>query len=275
MSAEAHANGFPLEGFPVDAHGRAPLPTLLERPTPGRVLILAPHPDDDVIGMGGTAALHVEAGDPVHVIIAFTGLEGDPERRWDPAEYIELRRREARAGGAHLGLDSYEFWAYDEGHTPAPYEVLKAAVHLGDRIAALAPDVVYCPWIGEHHLDHHVLARVARLALARIGFKGTAWGYEVWSPLIPTHVIAIDSVWERKQAALREHATQLAYTDIVHKGLAVNAQRSIYARPDCRQAEGLAPLGAPEPQDAALLDAPFVPPEELSADPPQGSDGAG
>ena len=253
-------NGFPLEGFPVDPHGRAPLPTLLEHPTPGRVLILAPHPDDDVIGMGGTAALHVAQGDPVHVVIAYSGLEGDPERRWEPEEYKAMRRAEAQAGGRHLGLASYEFWDYPEGHTPAPYEILKAAVYLGERVQAAAPDVVYCPWIGEHHLDHHVLARVTRLALARIGFQGTAWGYEVWSPLIPTHVLEIDGVWERKVAALREHQTQLAYVDVVHKGLAVNAQRSIYARPECRYAEGLAPLGAPEPADAALLDEPFVPP---------------
>lgn len=257
----APGNGFPLEGFPVDAHGRAPLPQQLERPTPGRVLILAPHPDDDVIGMGGCAALHVEQGDPVHVIIAYSGLEGDPERRWESEEYVAMRRREAQAGGAHLGLSSYEFWAYAEGHMPAPYEVLKAAVHVAGRIEELAPDVVYCPWIGEHHLDHHVLARATRLALARIGYVGTAWAYEVWSPLIPTHVIDIERVWDRKVAALREHKSQLAYTDIVHKGLAVNAQRSIYVSGACRYAEGLAPLGAPEPADAALLDEPFVPPE--------------
>jgi len=223
--------------------------------------VLAPDPDDDVIGIGGSAALHVRQGDPVHVIIVFSGLEGDPERRWEPEELVALRRAEARAGGAHLGIDSYEFWSYPEGHEPAQYEVLKAAVHLSGRIEALAPDVVYCPWIGEHHLDHHVLARATRLALARIGFTGTAWGYEVWSPLIPTHVLPIDAVWDAKVAALREHATQLAYLDIVHKGLAVNAQRSIYAGDECRYAEGLAPLGAPESADAALLDEPFVPPE--------------
>ena len=245
----------------MDAHGRAPLPQELPHPTRGRVLILAPHPDDDVIGVGGTAALHVAQGDPVHVIVAFSGLEGDPERRWEPQEYKALRRAEARAGGAHLGLESYEFWDYAEGHMPAPFEVLKAAVHLGTRIEAAAPDVIYCPWIGEHHLDHHVLARATRLALARLGFTGTAWGYEVWSPLIPTHVLDITAVWERKLAALREHKTQLAYTDIVHKGLAVNAQRSIYCAGSSRQAEGLAPLGAPEPADAALLEQPFVPPE--------------
>ncbi|MFT7540694.1 MAG: LmbE family N-acetylglucosaminyl deacetylase [Gammaproteobacteria bacterium] len=252
---------WPFEGFPVDAHGRAPLPQQLDGPTPGRVLILAPHPDDDVIGMGGSAALHVEQGDDVHVIVVYSGLSGDPEQRWDPSEYGPMRQREARAGGAHLGLSSYEFWDYPEGHSPAPYEVLKAAVHLGECIQKLAPDVVYCPWIGEHHLDHHVLARVTRLALARIKFAGTAWGYEVWSPLIPTHVINIDSVFERKVTALREHKTQLDYVDIVHKGLAVNGQRSIYVAGDCRQAEGLAPLGGPEPEDLALLDTPFVPPQ--------------
>ena len=45
-----------------------PLPrTPAEPPVRGRVLVLAPHPDDETVGLGGTLALHVRAGDPVGV----------------------------------------------------------------------------------------------------------------------------------------------------------------------------------------------------------------
>jgi LmbE family N-acetylglucosaminyl deacetylase len=217
------------------------------------VLLLAPHPDDDVLGAGGTCALHAAQGDPVHVLIAYDGLGGDPEGRWSPEELRALRQRETRAGGAHLGLADYEFWDYPEGHLPAPGQLLAAARRLARRVEELAPDTVYCPWAGEHHVDHHVLARTARLALALAGFRGAAWGYEVWTPLVPTLVVDVTSVYEAKVAALREHRSQISYRDLVHKGLALSAQRAMYLEPEARHGEGFAPLGEPFGSDRELL----------------------
>ena len=78
---------------------RTPLPETMDRPPRGRVLLLAPHADDDVIGCGGTVCKHVDQGDPVRVLIAYDGLRGDPDRRFEPGEYLEMRRREARQAG--------------------------------------------------------------------------------------------------------------------------------------------------------------------------------
>ena len=57
---------------------RAPLPEAVYAVPRGRVLLLAPHHDDDIIGAGGTAALHAEAGDPVRV--TFQLLDYDHKR---------------------------------------------------------------------------------------------------------------------------------------------------------------------------------------------------
>jgi LmbE family N-acetylglucosaminyl deacetylase len=232
---------------------RAPLPRAVVAPPHGRVLLLAPHADDDVMGAGGTCALHARQGDPVHVLVCYDGLEGDPEQRFARDELREERRREARAGGAHLGLVDYEFLEYPEGHLPTPAELLAASSWLANRLHELAIDVVYCPWVGEHHLDHHVLARTARLALALAGFRGQAWGYEVWTPLVPTVVVDITSVFERKVEALREHRSQLVYRDIVHHGLALSAHRAMYLARDARHGEAFAPLGEPFGADRELM----------------------
>ena len=232
---------------------RAPLPEALERPERGRVLVLAPHADDDVLGCGGTAALHADQGDPVHVVIAYDGGRGDPDGRFQPEEYRELRRAEARAGGAHLGLTDYEFWDYPEGHLPSAEELLAVARRLAERVRELGIEIVYAPWVGEQHVDHHVLGRVARLALSLAGFTGKAWGYEVWTPLVPTVIVDVTSTFDRKKSALLEHETQLAYRDVVHKGLALSAQRAMYLSPEARHGEGFRPLGEPEGEDRALL----------------------
>jgi N-acetylglucosamine malate deacetylase 1 len=226
-------------------NARAPLPRALRAPPRGKVLVLAPHADDEVIGAGGTLALHVEAGDEVEVLVTFDGVQGlSPELR--VSRGASVRREEARRAGAHLGLSRYEFWSYPEGHEVRGAELDAAVTRLAEHIASRSPAIVYAPWLGEHHLDHHVLSRAATAALARIDFRGEAWGYEVWTPLVPTCVIDVTRVWERKVAALREHASQLEHTDLLHRMGGLAAHRSVYLEPGARYGEAFAPLAIAE-----------------------------
>ena len=230
---------------------RAPLPETPAHPDRGPVLVFAPHADDDVIGCGGSACLHAEQGDPVRIVVAYDGVAGDPEGRFDPEELRAVRRREALAGGAHLGLSDYHFWGYVEGHVPPPEIFRAAAERVAEEVRAFEPATVYAPWIGEHHLDHHVLARVVRAGLELAGFTGAAWGVEIWTPLLATRIQDVTTVYERKAAALSEHRSQLEYTDNLHLILGMNAHRSLYLPKGSRYGEGLCPLGACEGEDRA------------------------
>lgn len=226
---------------------RAPQPEARTAPERGRVLVLAPHADDEIIGCGGTLALHVAQGDDVSVIVAFDGAASDPAQRFTREKLREKRRDEARAGGAVLGVSAYEFLDHPEGHHPTPEQFFKAAELLAARLRAFAPRSLYAPWIGEHHLDHHVLARAARLALQSAAIECTAWGYEVWTPLVPTRVIDITGVIDKKREALDKHTSQIAYHDIAHRAVGLNAQRSAYLPPGARYGEAFAPLGSAQP----------------------------
>lgn len=232
---------------------RAPLPETLLRPEAGRVLYVVPHPDDDVLGAGGTCALHVEQGDPVHVVVAFDGTAGDPDGRHGRDELRRLRQAEARAGGRHLGLTDYEFWDYPEGHLPGPGELSAAAERLAAVVRSFAPTLVYAPWVGEQHVDHHVLGRAMRLALARTGFRGRAFGFEVWTALVPTRIVDVSRVLERKRRALAEHQSQLAYHDLLARGLALGSHRAMFLAKDALHGEGFAPLGEPFGRDRELV----------------------
>ncbi|MCZ6597172.1 MAG: PIG-L family deacetylase [Planctomycetota bacterium] len=232
---------------------RAPLPESVDRPQSGRVLVIVPHSDDDVIGCGGTVCLHVEQGDPVRIVVVFDGEAGDPDRHHDPEDLKRVRQAEARAGGAHLGVEDYEFWGFSEGHEPGPGELVAAARRVSAAVDEVRPDIVYAPWIGEHHVDHHVVARAVRMGLALAGFGGAAWGFEVWTPLVAELIVDVTPVYEKKVAALKEHRSQLAYTDHVHKALGMNAQRSLYLSKDALYGEAFAPLGPPSDAERELL----------------------
>lgn len=236
---------------------RSPLPEVVARPEPGPVLAFAPHPDDDVLGAGLTLRLHRLQGDPVRMVVAYDGAAGTPTGRpadgAERAELVATRQREALAGGALLGLEAYEFWQYPEGHLPGPAELVAAARRVAETVARVEPATVYAPWVGEQHVDHHVLARAVRLGLALARFRGRAFGYEVWSPLVPTRVVDVSDEWELKARALAEHRSQVATTDLVHMVRGLNAHRSLYLSKGRRYGEAFAPLGAPHRDDAALL----------------------
>jgi LmbE family N-acetylglucosaminyl deacetylase len=227
----------------------APLPAARARPPRGRVLALAPHADDEVLGCGGTLALHAEQGDSVRVVVAF---DGDGGARG--ADEARARRTEARTGGRRLGVRDYVFLGHPEGHAPRADELERGAARLAQEIEAFRPDVVYAPWIGEHHVDHHVLSRAARSALCAVRFAGEAWGYEVWTPLSATLVVDVTASFEQKLAALCAHASQLALADLLHRTAGLGAQRSAYLGPRGRQGEAFAPLLDGFPADRGELD---------------------
>ena len=233
---------------------RAPLPETLTSPPRGRVLALVPHADDDVIGCGGTLAKHVAQGDEVTVVVVFDGRRGDPEELHDAEAYVERRRQEARSAGAVLGLADYHFWDYPEGHEPSGPELASAARRIADLMRSQRPDLVYAPWIGEHHLDHHVLARGVRLALEATSFAGEAWGFEVWTPLVATRIVDVTEVQDAKRKALELHRSQIeAIPGFLDKALSLQAQRAMYLAPESRFGEGFRPLGFVDEQDRDLL----------------------
>jgi LmbE family N-acetylglucosaminyl deacetylase len=211
-------------------------------PDSGRVLVFAAHPGDELVGLGGTLALHAEQEDPVHVIVAFDGRTRDPRGLHAGAELAERRRAEALAGGARIGLTDFEFWDYPEGREPTPDELFFAARLFAERIRELQPRTLYAPWIGEGEQDQRTLARAALLALEMAERELAAWGYELCTPLAAARVIDITPVWERKRAAIEAHSSRLIHGDLAHRTLGLNAQRSTWLGPGARYGEAFSPL---------------------------------
>lgn len=186
-----------------------------------RLLVLAPHPDDEVIGCGGLVALHLRERRRVHVVVATDGAQaGD----------AAAREEESRAALATLGEATIEFLRF-------PDRALETSSGLGDRLAAILreqkPDLVAVPSPLEIHPDHVALSRafcdlVARdaslfadLAVARVAF------YEVSAPLRPNALVDISAVAEAKYAAIARHASQLAERDYTSYARGLNAWRAM------------------------------------------------
>jgi LmbE family N-acetylglucosaminyl deacetylase len=208
-------------------------------PARGRVLVVAPHPDDEAIGPGATLALHHRLGDPVSALFVTSGVHGDRGGR-GPQEYVAQRRGEAEAAAAELGIGRTEFWDYPDGMVVTEADLEAVVARLAELLARERPDVVYAPHAGEAHSDHHFVALAVARALARARPAGSAprrFGYEVWSPLEPDWAVDVGAVYETKLAAIRCYASQLERNDIPRAVDGLNRYRAVLLPPGGSYAE--------------------------------------
>ena len=166
------------------------------------VLVLAPHPDDEVFGCGGAIAQHLESGCAVHVVVLTDGGVGG-----DAA----TRAEECRQAAGVLGLGPPEFWNLpDRGLVASADLVLRLAACIGSRGA----DLVYAPSPYEVHPDHRQTTALMCAAAARLERPVRVAFYEVGSPLPQPNLLLDITPWhERKRAAARCFGSQLAAQD--------------------------------------------------------------
>lgn len=200
-----------------------------------RVLVLAPHPDDETIGAGGTATLAIEAAAAVTVAIA---TDGDASVGSDlTQQQLGARRREdAEAAARILGISDVRFLGHRDGHLASDLPGLVGDLH--DLLEELDPEVVILPWWGDGHADHRALND----ALVTVGCdEREVWGSEVWTPAPVNRLVDISAVAERKAEALAAHATASDAFDVTAT-LGLNRYRSIHGLLGAGYAEGFVAL---------------------------------
>ena len=184
-----------------------------------RVVLVAPHPDDEILSAGGLLAL-LAAGNDSLLIVAVTDGEGShPDSPAWPVDALRATRpRETLAALAELGLaapDVLRLGIADGGVTAAESELER---RLGD---VLNPgDVVITTWRYDGHPDHEATARACARAAARHGagmLEVPVWGWH-WSapgdgalPLARARKLMLaPEVVARKRAALSHFHSQVA-----------------------------------------------------------------
>ncbi|HTE05757.1 MAG TPA: PIG-L family deacetylase [Planctomycetota bacterium] len=206
-------------------------------PRRGRVLVVAPHPDDEAIGPGATLLLHGGLGDSVDALFVTSGVHGDHRHAEDPASYVARRQAEARAAAAVLGVQRTEFWGYPDGMVVTAADLAAVTARLTELLARTRPDVIYAPHLGESHSDHHFVARAVQAAHRDAASGASLYGYEVWSPLDADLAVDVGAVYPRKLDAIRCYASQLQSNDIPRAVDGLNRYRAVLLPPGGQYAE--------------------------------------
>jgi LmbE family N-acetylglucosaminyl deacetylase len=185
------------------------------------VLVIAPHPDDESVGCGGTLALHAQKrGDRVAAVFLTSGELGLKQLK--PDEAWRIREHEAERAAGILGIASLDFLRQPDWY-------------LGDHVDAAArlllpiisrenPETIYLPHSNEWHPDHQASLPIVQSALGDRAEGVRLLTYEIWTPLgTHDHVEDISAVAHQKLAAIRCHESQVSQLpyDRAARGLAL------------------------------------------------------
>ncbi len=177
-----------------------------------RALVIAPHPDDESLGCGGTMALLADRGTEVTTLTASDG-EATQGTDLPPDEIARLRRTEAQRAAAVSDADTRFLGLPDGRLDEHPHELTSG---LRKVLSELEPDAVFAPWLLDGGSDHRAVSSALAAALDGAGDAPVPeiWGYEVWTPLVPNRMVDVTSVIDRKREAVAAHETAAKALDL-------------------------------------------------------------
>jgi len=187
------------------------------------VLVVAAHPDDEVLGCGGTIARHADAGDRVQVLILAEGatsrqLQRDRGQAGDELSALAQAAQQARV---ILGAQGVELLDFPDNRLDS-VDRLDLVKQIEERIARYQPHVVYVHHAGDVNVDHRRLHEavvtacrptpgqpVRRLLSFEVASSSEWQPPGSAPPFQPNWFVDISAQWPRKREALAAYDSEM------------------------------------------------------------------
>ena len=196
-----------------------------------KVLVIVAHPDDEVLGMGGTILKHVEKNDVVKVVILATGIMSrkksgytnnpkyDISKNDEEKMNIEIKklRKDALKSAKILKIQDISFYDYPDNEMDS-VPLLKIIKTIENEIAQFKPDFVYTHHHGDLNIDHRVTYQATITGCRPIGNKiqkiisfevpsSTEWNYP--NSFAPNYFVNIESHLKKKIKAMEAYTSEI------------------------------------------------------------------
>jgi len=179
-----------------------------------KILVIAPHPDDEVVGCGGTIAKHAEKRDEVYLCIMTKGYTPD----W-PEEILKNRPKEVEKVNKILGIGKTYFLDFPTVKLDTiPQKNLNDSIF--QVVTEVKPEIVYMPHKGDLNKDHRLVFEATLVATRPVGehkvrkmlsyetLSSTEWGNPI-EAFIPNVYINVSETIERKIEAMKVYESEM------------------------------------------------------------------
>lgn len=187
-----------------------------------RTLVVAAHPDDEVLGCGATIARFTQAGEEVHVLILGEGVTSRREASEQAqAEALTQLGKASREAGRILGVQQAQCAGLPDNRLDT-VPLLEVVQHIEDAIERLAPERVLCQHGGDLNVDHMLTFRATMTAtrpqpghpvkevLAFEVASSSEWAFGRFAPaFMPDTFVDVTETLDRKLEALQAYGDEM------------------------------------------------------------------
>jgi glycosyltransferase involved in cell wall biosynthesis/LmbE family N-acetylglucosaminyl deacetylase len=195
------------------------LPSLPEKLPEGSWLILAPHPDDETFGMGGTLLLAQKAKIQVDVLFLTDGSAADSTI----PDLVKIREKEAKNACQKLGVQTVFFWGEKDRELRVSPSLIQK---LGEILSHNTYGSVFFPSPQEPHPDHRVTAVLAWESLRQLDFIATPISYDISVQGYTNQLIDISQEIREKEKIMACYPSQLSGNSYIPRILGLNQARA-------------------------------------------------
>ncbi len=183
-----------------------------------KVMIIASHPDDEVLGCGGTIAKLAAEGKQVEILVLG---EGAASRDGSDSTAVEQLQNDARKAAKVLGAANVRFASLPDNRfdTVPLLDIIK---QIEGVIAEVKPNVVFTQHGGDLNVDHQITFRAVMTAVRPMAGQGiralyayevassTEWAFQRFDPVFrPNYFVDIDGFLEQKILAMEAYGGEI------------------------------------------------------------------
>lgn len=198
-----------------------------------KVLIVAPHFDDDVLSCFGAIKEHMKTGSEIDIVYVTDGSAS--KNSGMNSHYLSLvRKEEAKKALKRIkSITNIMCMDLKDGKLAITEKEVEKLIFI---ISARKYNYIYCPHYTDTHNDHKEAYKLVMNAVKRVRFDIIIRYYEFWYPLKnPNIYIDISDEWTEKIDAINCHKTQMLYLDYIELVEKLNSIRGIQV--GCKYAE--------------------------------------
>src|SRR3989344_7461159 len=182
------------------------------------ILVFAAHPDDDVLGTGGTIAKYAKEGKKCVAVICSSGESLLGTHIIKKTVAVETRLNEAIRAGEILGFKETLFL----GLKDTKLNVDMANIDVKEKIALIIkkykPEKIFVHSEDDPHPDHNAVAKTVVEVCKKIKYEGSIYCFDIWNPVdvkkrnLPKMYVDISDTFKLKVRALKAHKSQFFQT---------------------------------------------------------------